>query len=152
MVVPNTCPIESMKRNSQVLSVSQSQPSIDFSTIDEIHSNRGAMGLLDKVLRKQETIGSERYVLVLNQIRSDFEAELAEIQCNEGTGYLHVGFVLKTSFGEAMYFHRCRNTWLGRDGNQFVPSIPLGPVPLTSDPVQALEPVLSAIAFLEAES
>jgi hypothetical protein len=110
------------------------------------------MGFLDNVLRKQETIGSERYVLVLNQIRSDFEAELTEIQCNEGNGYLHVGFVLKTAFGESMYFHRCRNTWLGRDGNQFVPSIPLGPVPITSDPELALEPVLSAILYLEKES
>lgn len=109
------------------------------------------MGFLDKALKNQETKGSERYVLVLNQIRSDFEAELAEIQCNEGTGYMHVGFVVKTSAGEAMYFHRCRNTWLGRDKNQFVPSIPIGPVPITSDPVSALEPVLSAISYLEKE-
>lgn len=107
------------------------------------------MAFLDKALKKQETKGSERYVLVLNQIRSGFEAELAEIQCNEGTGYMHVGFVLKTASGEAMYFHRCKNTWLGRDKNQFVQSIPIGPVPITSDPLEALEPVLSAIAYLE---
>jgi hypothetical protein len=109
------------------------------------------MGFMDKILEKQETKGSERYVEVLNSLRPDFKAELAKIQCNEGTGYLHVGIVLKTSSGEAMYVHRCRNIWLGRDGNHFVPSIPLGPVPMTSDPVLALEPVLSAISYLESE-
>ena len=108
------------------------------------------MGLFDKALEKQETKGSERYVAVLNGVRPDFKAELTKIQCNDGNGYYHVGFVLVNSLGDKMHFHRCRNVWLASDGNPFKQSTALGPVPVTSDPIQALEPVLAVISFIEA--
>jgi hypothetical protein len=107
------------------------------------------MGFLDKMLEKQETKGSERYVQVLNQIRPDFEAALTKIQCNEGNGFFHTGFVIKIRTGKKLYYHRCRNTWMGSDGNLFQPAMPIGAVPVTSDPVAALEHVLSSAAYIE---
>ena len=108
------------------------------------------MGIFDKILEKQETKGSERYVQILNGLRPDFEAELTKIQCNDGNGYLHIGFVVKTSSGDKMHFHRCRNAWLASDGNMFKPSTLIGPVPVSPDPIEALGPVLAVISHVEA--
>jgi hypothetical protein len=107
------------------------------------------VGFLDKVLEKQETKGSERYIQVLNEFRADFEAALTKIQCNDGNGFFHTGFLVKTKSGSKLHFHRCRNSWFVSDGNMFKQSTLIGPVPVTADTLDALKPVLFAIASSE---
>lgn len=107
------------------------------------------MGFLDKVLEKQETKGSERYIQVLNELRPDFGAALTKVQCNDGNGFFHTGFAVKTASGSKLHFHRCKNSWLVSDGNMFKQSSLIGPVPGTSDTLAALQPVLSAISRAE---
>ena len=106
------------------------------------------MGFMDKMLQKQELIGSTRYVEWLKEIRPNLVPKLSEIPCNE-TDYMHVGFEVSLQSGEKMRFHRCRNIWMAAGKNIFVQSIPIGPVQITNDPLAALEPVLAAIHHTE---
>lgn len=107
------------------------------------------MGFLDRVLEKQETKGAERYIQVLNRLRPDLEAVLTKVQCNDGNGFFHTGFAVKTALGDKLHFHRCKNFWLVSDGNKFKQSTLIGPVPVTSDPIEALQPLLLEIARVE---
>jgi hypothetical protein len=109
------------------------------------------MGLMDKMLQKQELKGSTRYVEWLEELRPALAPELSEILCNE-TDFTHIGFQVQLKTGEKMRFHRCRNIWMAAGSNMFVQSYPIGPVQITNNPLAALEPVLAAINHMETKA
>jgi hypothetical protein len=105
--VPNTCPIESMKRNSQVLSVSQGQSSIDFSTIDEIHSNRGAMGFFQDLNREFEGQLVEDIASRLSS-HHGITPTIGSTPCHQGKGSYHTKMMIEIkSHGATIEFHYC---------------------------------------------
>ena len=86
------------------------------------------MGLMDKLLAKQESSVNKKIVNLLTLSEPLLEAKLSTAVCQENAGWTHQSIEVQTNSGASLNFHRCRNVWFVDSGlnAQAIANVDLG--------------------------